>query len=325
MNTKNLILSLLEQSRGKNISGSFIAEQLNISRNAVWKAINELKKNGHKIESATNRGYCLCADNDILSAQGILPFLSQTLQEQLAEKINVHTSLESTNKTAKELALFGAEHGTIVIADYQSAGKGRYERSFFSPPGCGIYISFILKPTHFCLATPALTTHFAAVTVCEAIEAVSEKSPKIKWVNDVFLNNKKICGISTEAITDFESGNIAWMVVGIGVNFTTPAAGFPENLQKIVGTVFEDAPPTTRNHLAGEIINRILSSEKHADAQILAKYKERLIMLGKNISVLANPPYEATALDIDDTGRLIVKTHTGEIVSLFSGEISIRI
>jgi len=257
MSSKKYVLALLESKRNQSISGEYIAEQLNVSRNAIWKAIRELRNDGYKIRAVTNKGYCLCEDNDILSVEGMLPYLSQ---EKISERIFIYDCLESTNKTAKEMAISEAEHGTVVIADSQTAGKGRYGRSFHSPPNHGLYMSLIIKPNQYRFSTPTLITAFSAVTVCEAIEAISDKRPKIKWVNDIFLNGKKICGISAEAITDFESGNTQWIVVGIGVNYSTLATDFPEELRHIAGSVFGlDTPPTTRNHLAAEILNRFLT------------------------------------------------------------------
>jgi len=324
MSSKKYVLALLESKRNQSISGEYIAEQLNVSRNAVWKAIRELRNDGYKIRAVTNKGYCLCEDNDILSVEGMLPYLSQ---EKISEKIFIYDCLESTNKTAKEMAISDAEHGTVIIADSQTAGKGRYGRTFHSPPNHGLYMSLIIKPTQYRFSTPTLITAFSAVTVCEAIEAISDKRPKIKWVNDIFLNGKKICGISAEAITDFESGNTQWIVVGIGVNYSTPATDFPEELRYIAGSVFgSDTPPTTRNHLAAEILNRFLTQVNQQDEKVmLEKYRQRMFMLGKTILVSGTAePYEAIAEDVDSNGHLVVKKADGEILSLSAGEISIR-
>ena len=249
-------------------------------------------------------------------------------KEVFVREVFVYPSLESTNKTAKEMAIGGAAHGTIIIADYQTAGKGRYGRAFHSPAGHGIYMSLILHPSQLCLDATGLLTHFAAVSVCEAIEAISDKKPKIKWVNDIFLGNKKICGILTEAVTDFESGNMQWIVVGIGINFSTPVADFPEELRKIAGAIFDSGDvSTTRNHLIAEIINRMMICKNQFDKkEVLEKYRKRLMMLGQSVLVTgAGKSYEATAMDIDDMGRLIVKKGTGETLPLSVGEISASI
>jgi BirA family biotin operon repressor/biotin-[acetyl-CoA-carboxylase] ligase len=324
MSSKKYVLALLENNRNQSISGEYIAEQLNVSRNAVWKAIRDLRNDGYRIRAATNKGYCLCEDNDILSVEGMLPHLSKGY---VPENIFVYDRLESTNKTAKEMALSGAEHGTVVIADCQTAGKGRYGRTFHSPPNHGLYMSMILRPAQYCFSTPTMITAFAAVSVCEAIEAISRKTPKIKWVNDIFLDGKKICGILTEAVTDFESGNIQWIVVGIGINYSTPIMDFPEDLRHIAGAVFEiGTPPATRNHLASEIVNRIvIPKNRHDEKVMLEKYKQRMFMLGKTVLVTsAAESYEAVAVDVDTAGRLVVKKADGELLSLSAGEINIR-
>ena len=255
----------------------------------------------------------LSDDNDILSVQGMLPFL---LDKGVSEKIYIHDLLESTNTTAKKLAVSGARHGTIIMAESQTAGRGRYGRSFISLPGHGIYMSFILRLTkQQWVATPTLVTSYAAVSVCEAIEATTGKEPKIKWVNDIFLNGKKICGILTEAVTDLENGSIQWIIAGIGINFTTPAEGFPEEIKQIAGSVFGDRPTITRNRLAAEVADRMLVFEsQYGNEAMLAEYKKRLMMIGKKVAVTGfNEPFEAIATDIDDTGRLIVKKGNGDV------------
>ena len=324
MSSKKYVLTLLENKRNQSISGEYIAGQLNVSRNTVWKAIKDLRKDGYKIKAVTNKGYCLCEDNDILSVEGMLPYLSQ---ESISDNIYVYDRLESTNKTAKEMAISGAEHGTVIIADCQTAGKGRYGRSFHSPPNHGLYMSIIIQPMQYSFSAPTLITAFAAVTVCEAIEAVSDNTPKIKWVNDIFLDGKKVCGILTEAVTDFESGNTQWIVVGIGINYSTPATEFPEDLQHIAGSVFgSDTPPATRNRLAAEIVNSFFIQEnKYDEKAMLEKYKQRMFMLGKTVLVTGTAePYEAMAVDVDSNGHLVVQKSTGELLSLSAGEISIR-
>ena len=327
MSTKRFVLELLEQGRGQNISGERIAKQLNLTRNAIWKAVKELEKDGYKIEATTNKGYRLSDDNDILSVQGMLPFL---WKKEISHNITLYPSLESTNTTAKELAIQGADHGTIIIADSQSAGRGRYNRSFYSPSRQGIYISFVLRPTkHDFINNPTLITSYAAVSVCQAIETTTGKKPKIKWVNDIFLDGKKICGILTEAITNFETGNMQWIVLGIGINFTIPDSGFPKEIKKTAGAVFSKSKPTiTRNRLTAELINRILDFEGSWDRDnIFGQYKERLFILGERVTVTESNGafFDAVAVDIDNTGRLVVKKDSGELIALSAGEVSLNL
>lgn len=325
MSTKNRILELLEQQRGESISGEHLAGVLGISRNAVWKAIKELQKDGYNIVAVTNKGYCLSAENDIISIPGIKPFLSERSQFY-ANKIQVHKSLESTNKTAKEMAVAGAEHGTIIISDCQTMGRGRYSRKFFSPSGGGLYMSIVLRPEAMHFKNPTSVTAFAAVSVCEAIESISTKVPRIKWVNDILIDGKKVCGILTEAVTDFESGGLDWVVLGIGINVHTRTEDFPCDLQSIATSIYPDEKMSgVRNRLSAEIINRILGFETlPSETEIFEKYKKRLMVLGKSITVIQNQvEYKATAIDVDSVGHLVVKNESGERITLSSGEIRI--
>ena len=324
MSTKNRILELLEQHRGESISGEHLAGILGLSRNTVWKAVKELQKDGYNIVAVTNKGYCLSEENDIISIPGIKPFLSEKSQP-FADKIQIYKSLESTNKTAKEMAVTGAEHGTVIISYCQTMGRGRYSRNFFSPYG-GLYMSIILRPEVLRFEHQTSVTAFAAVSVCEAIESISQKAPKIKWVNDIFIDEKKVCGILTEAVTDFESGGLEWVVLGIGINVYTRTEDFPDELQSLATSIYPDAKtPCVRNKLSAEIINRILGFDTYpSEAEIFEKYKKRLMMLGKEVTVIQNKTeYRATAIDVDFVGRLIVKNENGEIITLSSGEIRI--
>ncbi|MCL2531639.1 MAG: biotin--[acetyl-CoA-carboxylase] ligase [Oscillospiraceae bacterium] len=303
--TKHRVLALLEQHRGQNLSGQAIAAQLQLSRNAVWKAIKQLQHEGHSITAAPNRGYCLAAASDVLSAAGMAAHLAQPCD------IHVHDALESTNHTAKQLAMAGAQHGTIVVANKQLAGRGRYARSFASPAG-GVYFSVILRPSY---TVPTLVTAHAAVAVCHAAEKLCGLQPSIKWVNDVLLGSQKLCGILTEAVTDFETGQIGWVVVGIGINYTqTPheraACLFPQG-----------EPPVTRNALIAEIVNHMLAPPPQSE--LLAAYEQRLSTLGKTLRQRDEPEILGKAIAIDETAALLVRRPSGEIITLNSGEISI--
>jgi BirA family biotin operon repressor/biotin-[acetyl-CoA-carboxylase] ligase len=321
MGTKDKVLELLEKNRGKSLSGEEIACLLGISRTAVWKAVKSLERDGHDIRAATKRGYLLSNENNVLSIQGLLPYLSKG---DFAERIRIFKSLESTNKTAKEMAVSGCGHGTVIIADGQTSGRGRYGRSFYSPSGSGLYMSFVLRSQFLDLPSPTLITSASAVVVCRAIETVAGKRPVIKWVNDILLDGKKICGILTEAVTDFESGNIEWIAVGIGINIDTN--NFPDELNQAAASIFPyKTDGTVRNRLAAEIINMFLSSSAWLnDKETHREYKDRLTLLGRVITVLrANETFEALALDVDESGRLIVKRPDGSVVVLSSDEISI--
>ena len=187
-------------------------------------------------------------------------------------------------------------------------------------------MSILLRPEAMHFKNPTSVTAFAAVSVCKAIESISTKVPRIKWVNDIFIDGKKVCGILTEAVTDFESGGLDWVVLGIGINVHTRTEDFPCDLQSIATSIYPDEKMSgVRNRLSAEIINRILGFETlPSETEIFEKYKKRLMVLGKKITVIQNQvEYKATAIDVDSVGHLVVKNESGERITLSSGEIRI--
>ncbi|MDD3168344.1 MAG: biotin--[acetyl-CoA-carboxylase] ligase [Eubacteriales bacterium] len=335
MSTRRNVLKALEENKGATVSGEELANRLNISRAAVWKSIQDLRQEGYRIDAITNKGYCLAQDSDVLSVEGILPHLKANF---MADRIHVFRSLESTNLTAKKMALDGIPPGTVVIAEEQTKGRGRMGRSFHSPPVGGIYISFILQP-RFDAAKSVLITTAASVAVCKAIENVTGISCRIKWVNDVYLGEKKICGILTEAVTDFESGRIEYIVLGIGINYNTAQSAFPKELSGIAGSLLESGrlsgSAASRNRLIAELIDQVLEINESLESRgFLADYKSRSFVLGKEILIIptAGSKQErnlsegipASAVDIDGDGGLVVRLQDGSVRTLNSGEISIR-
>ena len=319
MKAKHKILEILERNRGNCVSGEEIAKTFDMSRSAIWKAIKELREEGYKINAVTNKGYSLLEENDILSSEGI----SMNLEDKY--EINVYKELPSTNEEAKRLAILGASHGTIIIANTQTMGKGRMGRKFYSPKDSGIYMSIILRPK-LKVSDSVLITTAASVAVCRAIEAVSSVEPKIKWVNDIYAFGKKVCGILTEAGTDFESGNIEYVILGIGINFTTEKESFPLELQNIAGSIYsQETNHINRNKFISEIIKEIFRIMKNIENRdFIKEYKERSLVIGKNISICGPKNIVAKALDIDENGGLLVRLKDGNLRTLNSGEISIR-
>ncbi|MDR1688235.1 MAG: biotin--[acetyl-CoA-carboxylase] ligase [Clostridiales bacterium] len=325
MSTKESVLMMLENKKGMACSGEDIAGNLKISRAAVWKAVKELLKDGHKISAGTNRGYILEPESDIISAQGIAANLPAGFE---TGKIFVYGSVASTNTTAKEMAVAGAEHGTVVIAETQTGGRGRFGRSFYAPAGCGLYLSVILRPEKMDAASLELATVYAAVNVCKAIEAVCGKKTGIKWVNDIFYEGKKICGILCEGAADLESRSLQWIVMGAGINLKEPPGGYPDELKDIVTALYAKNETTpARNKLAAALIKEVLTSNA-SQADLIEEYKSRLVMLGKTVEVKGRGgdiSYVATAKDVNEKGNLIVRKENGETEELFSGEISVKI
>ena len=304
MTTKERILALLEENRGTPLSGEVLAEELGVSRTAVWKAIKDLQKAGHAIAAAQNRGYTLDTDSEVLSEQGVRLFLrNKSLNLVVAQE------LESTNLTAKQMAAAGAPHGTLVVADSQTAGRGRRGRSFASPPGTGLYLSMVLRSA-LPMQSAVLVTSAAAVAVCRAVERAAGKRLDIKWVNDLFYRGKKCCGILTEAAADVETGGVDYLVVGIGLNLLPPEGGWPEELSEIAASI------------ADELLALCTALP---DTSFMAEYRARNLVPGRDVDVIQNGERRpAHALAITDDGHLLVRLPGGGQEELSFGEVSIR-
>ena len=323
MTTKQQVLAILEKRKGKHISGEELAKALGISRNSVWKAINGLRNDGYKLEAIPNKGYCLLEDNDIISQQSVEKHLRNTHFFRLT----VYNTVGSTNTVLKQLAENGEAEGRVIIANEQTAGKGRMGRSFYSPPNSGAYISILLRPK-LSAADSLLITTAAAVAVSRAIESVTGRRTAIKWVNDIYCDGKKVCGILTEASINFEGGTLSYAVLGIGINIASPDGGFPNELKDIATSIYEGKPYSseTRSKLAASVLDNFyeLYGNLHTKG-FMREYRERSFVIGKEVYVISpNSREEALVLDIDDDARLIVRTASGEIKTLSSGEISIR-
>jgi BirA family biotin operon repressor/biotin-[acetyl-CoA-carboxylase] ligase len=321
--TKSKILTLLEENRGQTLSGSDIAKKLNISRSAVWKGIEELRKEGYEIHAATNRGYSLAESSDLLSAEGISLWLTNPAITK--DSIHIYKSIGSTNQEAKKAAVAGAGHGTVILAEEQTEGRGRRGRSFFSPKGTGIYMSVILRPQGTA-EEAVLTTTAAAVAVSRAISRVLEIETRIKWVNDIFVGDQKVCGILTEAVSDFQTGTIESLILGIGVNVTTGKESFPDDIRKTAGSLLPTQASVSRNRLAAAILDELFKLVDCLDSEdIMDEYRARNFVPGKQITVhCGNEIYDAKALDIDPQGGLVIQKSDGSIHTLRSGEVTIR-
>jgi len=323
MDLKQSVLAFLENNRGNSISGAKLANELGVTRSAVWKAIKSLQSEGYSIKAITNKGYCLSESNDILSGESIKPFLRGQAVDM---KIQVFKTIDSTNTYAKKLAQDGAEQGTIIISEEQTAGRGRLGRNFYSPSSTGIYMSVILRPK-LSMEHSLLITTSVAVAVSKAIEKLAVIETKIKWVNDIYYNDKKICGILCEASIDFESGGLEYAIVGIGINVTTLKEQFPQDLREIATSIFsENTGENVRSELIAEILNNISECYENIESKsFLEEYKRRSFLLGQEIVVINGEKSEpATAIDIDEKARLVVKFTDGSIKPLNSGEVSVR-
>lgn len=229
----------------------------------------------------------------------------------------------STNDDIKAAARDGAMEGLVILAERQTAGRGRMRRAFFSPDATGLYMSVLLRPS-IPAADAVLITAAAAVAVAEAIESLSGRGARIKWVNDVFLDGKKVCGILTEGSVAAD-GLLEYAALGIGVNVAPPPDGFPEPLQHIAGAVFgPDAPPDARARLAAEILARFFRYRTLNRDAFLNGYRERSLVVGRDVLVtLGGEIFPARAVSIDDDCRLVVESERGAM-ALCAGEVSVR-
>lgn len=320
MAVKDELIKLFEQNRGRYLSGAEIAEQLGCTRGAVWKAVKCLQNEGYCISAVTNRGYCL-ESGDVLSAAGIERYLGS----DSGIALTVFKETDSTNDRLRELALQGAPEGTVVIAGMQTGGKGRLGRSFFSPSDTGLYMSILLRPDMTAADAVRITTA-AAVAVAEAAEEVSGRKADIKWVNDVYMDGLKICGILTEASFNPESGGLEYAVVGIGINVYEPDGGFPQELKGIAGAVLDEHGEDHRSRMAALVISGFMRYYRElAQNTFLDSYRRRLIWKNEKINLISgNVMTPATLIDVDEGCRLIAELENGERRTVSSGEISIR-
>ena len=314
---KQELLSLLR--RDGYVSGAELGQRLGVSRAAISKAVAALKRDGYEIDSVPNRGHRLVTEADLLDPEAIRAALDG---HPWAGTVEVLPVVDSTNSYLKKLGAAGAPHGTVAIADCQTGGRGRLGRSFDSAPGAGVYLSVLLRPACPPSALMTLTAQ-AAVATRRAIRAVTGAEAGIKWVNDLVLNGRKICGILTELSMEAESGLVGYAVVGVGVNCNRTVTDFPPELRDTVGSLLSETEKRVdRNALVAAMI-RALSALPELDWQ--EEYRSACVNLGKDVQILApgQPPRLGKALDVGHNGELMVRTETG-LEAVQSGEVSVR-
>ena len=323
---KDEVLRALENSRGLRISGGRLAQELGVSRAAVWKAIESLRAEGMQIASTPGGGYCLPASDDSLTAPGVSALLHTHC---FGHDLIVLPETDSTNTAIKQHYAATKGEGFTFIAERQTAGRGRLGRCFHSSSGLGLYLSVLLRPK-MPLEHLNFLTIAAAVAVCQTIETCCGLCPQIKWVNDVLLDGRKICGILTEASIEGETGCIDYAIVGIGVNFRLDRESLPPDVQAGAGALadFTDELPR-RAVLAAELLNQHETLYDHLCAgrtdEVLAPYRKRLSYLDQPIRVLAPAgAYDAICRGVNDAGNLLVERPDGTRETLQSGEISTR-
>lgn len=320
METQKTLYSLLADSGEEYLSGAEIAAALGITRAAVWKRIRKLESEGYAIEAVPNRGYRL-AGSDVVSEETLRKYLGDDADRF---HLQVVSTITSTNTVLKSRAAESPEFSAIV-AGCQTAGRGRIGRSFFSPADSGVYLSILLRPDLQARDAVRITTA-AAVAACRAIEECTEEVPSIKWVNDVFVRGRKVCGILTEGSVNLETGGLDWAVCGIGLNVYEPEGGFPEELSSIAGAICRERSDDCRSKLAAAFLKAFAELYDNLDKPSFAsEYRARCFLLGKPIRVLKpTGAVDAVALDVDSECGLLVRYDDGTTEVLQSGEVSVR-
>ncbi|MBQ8175027.1 MAG: biotin--[Clostridia bacterium] len=246
----------------------------------------------------------------------------EAIKEQLGElPVYLYKEIDSTNNEAKRLIARGEDGMALIVAEGQTAGRGRQGKSFYSPEQTGIYMTLSL-PTDLAIPDAVAVTTSAAVAVFSAIREQTGIETEIKWVNDLYLDGKKVCGILTEAISDPETATIRHMIIGVGLNVHTVA--FPDNLQGIATSLSPKG--VSRNRMIAAIVDALVDTLRADRAEVLALYRRHSMVLGREITYQQNGEvFFARALDIDENGGLLVKHADGSRTTLQSGEISLRV
>ena len=319
---KTEILRYLKEADGY-ISGQELCERFQVSRTAVWKVVRQLEAEGYEIEAVRNRGYRLKTAGDILSQAEIL---SSIRGSWAGREILYLDEVDSTNTAAKKAAENGAVHGTLVVSERQTGGKGRRGRAWDSPRGTGIFMTLILRP-NMAPVHASMLTLVAALAVADGIRECTGAESLIKWPNDIVMSGKKICGILTEMSADPDCIN--YVAVGIGINVNMEE--FPEEIRGVAASIFTETGKKTKRSL---LISAVMAAfERYCEvfmkttdmSGLLEDYNGKLANCGRTVRVL-DPAgeYSGTAIGIDREGELLVEMEDTTVRRVLSGEVSVR-
>jgi BirA family transcriptional regulator, biotin operon repressor / biotin---[acetyl-CoA-carboxylase] ligase len=309
--SEELVLAFLAEAGDEFVSGEAISDKLGLTRTAVWKHVNALRDQGYRIDAVPARGYRLAAIPDRLTALELRPLLNT---HDVGQVLHCFEELPSTSDRAKDLADDGAGHGEVVIAETQTAGRGRRGRPWVSPPRRNVYFSVVLRPD-LPPSRAAELTLVASLAVCDAVRLAGVPAAGIKWPNDVLAHGRKLAGILTELAA--EPDQVHWVVVGVGVNVNARREDFPAELQdQATSVLLERGEPAPRALFAAACLTALEGwVDVHAEqgfAPIRAAWRERSVTLGREVRVLADGrDVVGTAIDIDDQGALLVRTEAG--------------
>ncbi len=322
---KDKILKQLKENQGKYLSGEELSSCFDVSRTAIWKAINQLKSMGYTIESQTKLGYRYIEGPDSITSLELQPLLDT---KKIGRQVKYLESVDSTNSFAKRLSENGFEDGSVVIADVQTAGRGRLGRSWISPKSRGIWMTIMLKPQINPMDASKVTL-LAAYALCKSIKAETGLEASIKWPNDIIAGRKKLCGILTEMGAELDIIN--YLIVGVGINANLIEDDFPEELIETATSIrLETGMEVTRKRLAASFLNEFEKcyeafSSSGSIEHIIDAYKDMLHMLGKKVrAIYKNEELIGEAIDVSSEGQLLIRLEDGSIREIVSGEVSVR-
>jgi len=323
ISVKEKILSTLINAKGEPVSGQKLADELQISRTMIWKHLKSIEEDGYVIEAIKKKGYVLQSIPDLVTPEQIIPKL-QT--KQLGKNIDYYTTCSSTQIIAVDKARQGAPHGTIIISEEQTAGKGRLDRSWNSTANNGIWMSVIIRPA----ISPEFAAQFtlvSAVAITQAIQDITNLTPQIKWPNDILINGKKVTGILTELQAEMDI--VHSIIIGIGVNVNHDLSAFDESIQTIATSLkMENGVQVDRSLLVAKILYYL---EKYGDLYVEKGFEPIKILweshnctIGKRIrATMLRETLEGVAIGITNDGVLELKLDSGEIRGIYSADIQL--
>ncbi|QAS50804.1 biotin--[acetyl-CoA-carboxylase] ligase [Halobacillus litoralis] len=318
--TRKQLIELLNKKDG-HISGQELSNQLNISRTAIWKHMNELKKDGYDIEAVQRKGYKILSSPDKMS-ENTLQWGLDT--EWIGHQLFHYDQVESTQEIVHQMAKQGKPHGTVVIADEQVKGKGRMARKWDSPKGKGIWMSILLRPNLPPFKAPQLTL-LAATVLAEMISERSALVPQIKWPNDLLIHHKKVSGILTEM--QAEQDAIQYIVVGIGMNVNQNGEEIPEDIRHKASSLKNEAGEEWNIQETVQHILRLFERtydqyESDGFEAIKANWEKHGYRIGEEVTISTmKRTWKATLVGIEPDGALCVRDRDGNHEKLYSAEI----
>lgn len=322
MSIRNEVLHLLMSQAESPISGPVMAEKLEVSRNTIWKAINQLKEEGHVIHAYPQKGYQLEAFTSALDARLIRQLLADNFSEW---QIETYDSVTSTNDLARAHLIDHPEQPILIASNEQTEGRGRRGRQFYSQLNQGLYFSIGFQPSNMSFEEMSIYSILSVTAIVQALEKYLDKKMSIKWVNDIFYKGKKVSGILSEVVTDLESGGVPNIIIGIGLNLTGDFDHADPEVKKVAGTIFDKDLPKNfnQNQLLADFLHHFLTYNKDLNEKtFLSDYKSRLLGLDKAVYYTESGEMKTGIIrDLDSKGRLIVERPSGKRDTLIGQEI----